>query len=140
MKTRILSATAAVVLFAAIPTFSQGAAHVLVPGCGGKDHAKFEPSKIIVACGDGNLFLTKLKWSAWGSTSAKGSGTAHQNTCTPSCAQGRFKSYPVDVTLSKAKLCTKQQKTEFKKLTYVFTGKKPAGASKKNAVPRPCSA
>jgi hypothetical protein len=139
MKTRILSATAAVVLFAAIPTLSQGASHVLVPGCGGKNHAAFEPSKIIVACGDGNLFMTKLKWSSWGSKSARGKGTAHENTCSPSCAQGHFKSYPVSIKLSKPKLCTKQHETEFKVLTYTFTSTKPRGVPAKNTVPRPCS-
>ena len=111
---------------------------MLSPGCGGSNKAAYKPSKIIIACGDGNLYVTELKWSSWGTTSAKGAGTGHQNTCTPSCAQGRFKTYPLAVKLSSPKTCS-NGKREFAKLTYTYTHSRPKGVKKSATVPRRCS-
>jgi hypothetical protein len=121
----------------AIPTSTHGT-HVLVPGCGGSDKAKFKPSKIIIACGDGNLFVDGLSWSSWGASTAKGKGTGHQNTCSPSCAKGKFKKYPMKVKLSAPHNCA--GKTEFAELKYTWTGKKrPKGSRKSTTLLLGCS-
>lgn len=63
------------------------------------------PAKIILACGDGNAQLRKLRWRSWGNFAAKGRGNFRVNTCRPDCARGRFKSFPVRVRLSRARPC-----------------------------------
>jgi hypothetical protein len=60
-----------------------------------------KPTKITLACADGNAILEHLRWSAWGSQTAQGSGVMDQNDCTPDCAAGDFKTYPVKVALSR---------------------------------------
>jgi hypothetical protein len=53
-----------------------------------------EPSQIMLACGDGNAYITAINWSSWTSTSASGTGTYVQNDCSPNCAAGTFLRYP----------------------------------------------
>ncbi len=94
---------------------------------------------MIVTCGDGGFRVVKLKWSAWTRTSATGSGTAKVNTCDPNCAGGKFKSYPVTLTLSKQRKTCTNGKTEFARLKYAFPGKFPAGSKRSEKLRRPCS-
>jgi hypothetical protein len=77
----------------------------------------FKPKKIVIACGDAGICLGKLKWSSWTGSSAKGTGVYRQNECTPDCAAGKIKSYPVKVTLSKVKTCPGQTHPAFKRAT-----------------------
>jgi hypothetical protein len=88
---------------------------------------QFKPKRITIACGDAGIWLSKLKWSSWGSANAKGAGTYNQNDCTPDCADGKIKSYPVDVTLSKPKSCPGQTQLAFKRAALTFTGALPPG-------------
>jgi hypothetical protein len=60
---------------------------------------KTEPSQIVNS-GDGTTYVKVLTWSAWGSSTATGSGTLELNNCTPSCAAGTYTGYPATVTLS----------------------------------------
>jgi hypothetical protein len=84
-------------------TVSVGAssARVSVQACTGR--AEVRPSTFTIACGDGNSYLTKLKWTAWGTSTAKASGTYTVNNCEPYCAAGKFISSKAAVTLSKPK-------------------------------------
>ena len=54
----------------------------------------FEPSGIILACGDANARLIGLTWSSWTSNTAAGAGSYTQNNCRPDCAGGTFITYP----------------------------------------------
>lgn len=83
------------------------------------------PRSIIAACGDGNLYFTGLRWSSWTATHAAATGTAHQNACTPTCAAGRFHTYPAHVTLSVPRACA--GKRELTKLGYRFAAKYGSG-------------
>jgi hypothetical protein len=74
---------------------------VAVQGCTGK--AEVRPSTFTISCADGNSYLTKLKWSAWGSTTASADGVYTVNNCDPYCAAGKFVSSKAIVTLSKPK-------------------------------------
>jgi hypothetical protein len=76
-------------------------ARVAVQACAGK--AEVRPATFTIACGDGNSYLTKLKWSAWGSSTAKATGVYTVNNCDPYCAAGKFISSRAAVTLSKPK-------------------------------------
>jgi hypothetical protein len=114
---------------AAVPS----AALAATGGSSGKPFAincykeQFKPKRITIACGDAGIWLGKLKWSSWGQSSAKGTGVYNQNDCTPDCADGKIKSYPVDVTLSKPKSCSGQTQLAFKHAALTFTGTRPPG-------------
>ncbi|MER7336564.1 hypothetical protein ABT403_01715 [Streptomyces sp. NPDC000075] len=62
--------------------------------------AQVQPEEYILACGDGNNRLAGLHWRTWGASTATATGTDMVNDCRPDCAAGRFRSYPVTVTLS----------------------------------------
>jgi hypothetical protein len=102
----------------------------------------YKPSKIVIACGDGNLFMTKIKWSSWTSAKASGSGTINVNLCEPNCAKGTFKRYPGTITLSKRGACVPVGggggPAQFKHLSYTYTGSKPKGAKKTTTQSVPC--
>lgn len=92
---------------------------------------QFKPKRIVLACGDAGTWLGKLKWSSWSGSSAKGAGRYNANTCTPDCAAGHIKSYPVKVTLSKPKTCPGQTHLAFKRAALNYTGTRPTGAPAK---------
>jgi hypothetical protein len=127
----------AVAVLAAVP--ASGATKVLLPGCGGTDRAAYKPNEVIVTCGDGGFRVVKLQWKTWTKRTAGASGTAKVNNCDPTCAGGRFVSYPVKLTLGKPRTCTKYAKREFSRLTYSFPGRHPSGAKRSGTLKRPCS-
>lgn len=73
-----------------------------IDSCGPMQSA---PPRLVLACGDGNFYLTNLAWKGWGTRSATATGTAHENDCMPYCAAGRFHTYPVRVTTSGIRSC-----------------------------------
>jgi hypothetical protein len=95
------------------------------------NNEQFKPKRIVLACGDAGTWLAKLKWSSWSGTGATGAGTYNANTCTPDCAAGKIKSYPVKVTLSKVKTCPGQTNPAFKQAALTWTGAKPRSAPAK---------
>jgi Bacterial Ig domain len=97
------------------------------PACTGRT-AHVRPLKIIVACGDGNFFITNLRWSRWNNTEAVGTGLGHQNLCSPDCARGRFHTYPVAVRLSKPAACAGVRL--FTRLSYRYLKAKPSRISR----------
>jgi len=84
------------------------------------------PASIVVACGDGNFYISGLKWSAWTATAATATGTAHQNDCTPYCAAGHFHTYPLALKLFRPKTCS-NGRVEYTRFNYRFTRTKPPG-------------
>lgn len=70
-----------------------------VMNCNGK--AVVKPGSYVIACADANIYFADIHWTSWGTTSAKGSGTYVQNTCTPTCAAGRYVEHPGRLMLSK---------------------------------------
>jgi hypothetical protein len=87
---------------------------------------QIRPTSILVACGDGNFFLTGIKWSNWSTTSAAAVATGHQNDCKPFCAGGHFSLYRVAVGLSRPRTC-RNGRSEFTRFTYRFLSRKPPG-------------
>ena len=63
------------------------------------------PSKIILACGDGEVWATSLHFSAYGAGTAWASGRLHYVVCQPNCAQGYVKSVPARFKLTKIVRC-----------------------------------
>nr|WSX48445.1 hypothetical protein OG409_05465 [Streptomyces sp. NBC_00974] len=101
-----LLCTAAAVTAAVIPASAHTGATpsapsvkpVVVVDC--SSQAQMRPAEYILACGDGNNRLVGLRWHTWGSKTATATGTDMVNDCQPYCAAGRFRAYPVKVTLS----------------------------------------
>jgi len=57
---------------------------------------------IVIACGDGNLYLNGLHWRYWHKYDARGHGYLVANDCDPSCAEGHFHRYPARFHLTRA--------------------------------------
>ena len=92
--------------------------------------AKFEPSQLMVACGDGSFFITNVKWDDWESARAGGVGVGHLNDCTPDCAEGHFHTFSVAVDLSRPQTCRKKSALQFTSLKWTAVGPRPKGASR----------
>ncbi|MFB7172812.1 hypothetical protein ACFCYM_18575 [Streptomyces sp. NPDC056254] len=103
-RTAILLSTAATLAATTAPTHAAPppaaptpAPDPVVLDCSSKPHIR--PEEYLLACGDGNNRLVDLRWNTWGNT-ATATGTDMVNDCRPYCAAGRFRPYPVTVTLS----------------------------------------
>jgi hypothetical protein len=93
------------------------AADVKAYVCEGDD---YEPTSILIACGDGNVRVTGLRWSSWTTDQAVGTGAWRQNDCKPDCADGRFIDYPVSLVLSEPMQRSGDQVPFEQKLTTIF--------------------
>jgi hypothetical protein len=82
---------------------------------------------VTLACADDNAVLIALRWSSFGGSSAQGKGTLETNTCTPSCAQGKFVRYPVAVKAGDRRTC-KSGLRVYNEVTLRFTGRAPSSA------------
>ena len=71
----------------------------VVYDCAG--HPQTRPASFVLACADGGAVLTKITWSSWSASGAKGTGQLAVNNCQPSCAGGKFVSTPTAITLSR---------------------------------------
>jgi hypothetical protein len=69
----------------------------------------YRPRRIIVACGDGNYQLLRIRWRDWNARIAKGTGQAWINDCNPYCAAGRFHGYRVRLRASRVRRCRASQ-------------------------------
>lgn len=96
----------------------------------------YRPRKLIVACGDGNLFLTGLRWSSWNGRIAHGRGTAHLNNCSPNCAEGSFSTVAAKVRLSRPGNCGGIY--QYRKLMLTLASN-PTGAPRVQSAPFPCN-
>jgi hypothetical protein len=61
------------------------------------------------------------------------------NDCKPSCAQGKFHTFKVRLTLRHRTTCTTGPKRQFRRVRLTFPGKRPSGARKVNRYDRVCS-
>lgn len=97
----------------------------------------YKPKQITVACGDGTVRVSKLKWTSWSSTQAKASGVYQVNKCNPDCASGATKSFPVTITLSRPKSCSGRKHKAFGRLSYTFGSKHPKPTPQGTSLPCP---
>lgn len=70
----------------------------LIVACYGGNVVK--PTELMLACGDGKMWLLDLAWSGWGTPTATAIGTKEEVSCVPSCAQGRPVHAPAKVTVT----------------------------------------
>jgi len=107
----------------AIPALASGDARRVVGNC---TKSQVRPASIIVACGDGNIALTHLRWQRFGGATAVAVGSYSANDCTPNCAAGHFHSYAASVVLSKAQLCPDKH-DDYRDASVTFTAARPPG-------------
>jgi hypothetical protein len=88
---------------------------------------RVRPTSYILACGDGSDYLARLHWESWTSGLATATGKFILNTCTPSCAQGKFLTNQVIVVLWRpAAVPHWHGQRQFTEMTIIYTGKRPA--------------
>ena len=97
----------------------------------------YKPRTITVACADGNFQVRRISWTTYGSSSARGTGTARVNDCQPTCAGGRFRNYPARVVLSRVTQCG--DVPQFRRLAVTFTRTRPRGFSVTERRSTPCA-
>jgi hypothetical protein len=126
-----LAGTATAIVMAAVPASATPAAatsspSVVVVQCSGQGSVK--PAKMLEPwCMPSSQYISGLSWTSWQSN-AFGSGTFKINTCNPSCAAGKYKSYPILTVLWGAKSWPHHAGHKyFSHLTWIFTGTLPKG-------------
>jgi hypothetical protein len=93
----------------------------VVINCAGKGQVK--PGSYILACADGNAFITKMRWASWAGQAAFGSGTETFRVCVPNCVSGKTVSVPVLAALWRVQTLPGHRRTHyFTRLTLIYTG------------------
>ena len=99
-------------------------------------HPQVRPSTFLIACADGNNYLTKLRWSQWGLNSATATGQDVVNDCKPYCAAGRFHSYPAQIRLDRVRQWNgKSRNWQYSRLTVTYPGTRPADTPRSMTYP-----
>jgi hypothetical protein len=62
--------------------------------------SEVRPGKYVLACGDGNFYVTSLRWVRWSASVGIARGVANLNDCQPTCADGRFHSTSAVIVFS----------------------------------------
>jgi len=84
-------------------SYSMRISRVFLPAACGGPH--YRPTRIVVACGDGNLQLLSLRWAHWNDRAASARGVVWANDCTPFCAAGHFHRYTARIRASQPGRC-----------------------------------
>jgi hypothetical protein len=106
----------------AVPALAATGKDRLVGDC---THSQIKPAQIVLACADANAVVLHVKWRSFGAAKAAGTGTYSVNGCTPNCAAGAFKNYPVKLTASDAKHCADGDVDDYMSLLLAFVGTPP---------------
>jgi hypothetical protein len=64
------------------------------------EYPEYKPETIMIYCGDGGAYISKIHWSSWSQEGAKGTGEYYRNLCEPNCADGKIVHAQVNVRLS----------------------------------------
>jgi hypothetical protein len=108
------------------PAASPTAVLPVVLDCVGAPQTR--PATFVLACGDGNNYLTGLRWSTWSADSATGTGTDAANDCKPYCAVGHFHDFPVEVRLDQpVPWAGHPGQVRYTRLTLDYPGARPTG-------------
>jgi hypothetical protein len=70
--------------------------------------------------------IYNLSWSAWNRRTARATGTFPANDCIPYCAAGTITPYPVNVKLSRVRVCNGY--LQYLALRWTYRGARPPGA------------
>jgi hypothetical protein len=64
------------------------------------EYPEYKPETIMIYCGDGGAYISKINWTSWSQDGATGTGEYYKNLCEPDCADGKIVHAPVKVSLS----------------------------------------
>jgi hypothetical protein len=92
---------------------------------------------VILACGDASFGATGMSWSSWKRKSAIGTGTGQLNDCKPNCAQGKTKTAPIQLRLSKPVKCS-NGRLVFAQVRFTWTQGAPSKFPDTGSVPLGC--
>jgi hypothetical protein len=102
---------------------SDGSQQVVI-GCQGSSVVM--PRTFTLACADGNDYLSNLSWTAWRAAYASATGTQTMNDCMPTCVQGTFHTYPVNVVFwGSAPVTGNSTQRRYSMITLRYTGTPP---------------
>ncbi len=97
---------------------------VVLVNCAG--HGQVRPAIYDIGCMPSSEYVGGLHWTSWRAV-AFGGGDLKVNDCTPTCAQGKYISYPILTVLWRAQPWPGHAgRAYFSRLTWIFTGKRPA--------------
>src|ERR1700683_4328783 len=114
---------ASAIVVTAVPAAAASSPVVLV-NCAG--HGKVRPAVYDIGCMPSSEYVAGLKWTSWHAV-AFGSGVLKVNDCTPTCAQGKYISYPILAVLWRARPWAGHSGSDyFSRLTWIFTSTRPA--------------
>jgi hypothetical protein len=121
------------------PRTAATAVNAVLLDCQGQ--AQMKLGLYLLACGDGNNYLTALHWTAWGGGTATATGADNVNDCRPNCAVGRFHGYPATVVLDQPRAWAGHPgATHYTRATLHYTGAVPSGLKSTVTVPLPAPA
>jgi hypothetical protein len=103
------------------PRFHGGRVYV-ASACQGH---KYRPTSIILACGDGGLFATNIRYRSYGGKTAVATVELHTHDCVPNCAQSQFHAFPGTITLADVVRC--EGTLYYSRARYRFTNGAPYG-------------
>jgi len=119
----IVATVALAVSANADPRFHGGRVYV-ASGCQGQ---AYRPKAIVLACGDGGLFATSIRYRFYGGKTAVATVELHTHSCIPNCAQSRFHAFPGTITLADVVRC--EGTLFYSRARYRFTGGAPYGGA-----------
>jgi hypothetical protein len=64
------------------------------------EYPAYKPETIMIYCGDGGAYISKIHWSSWSQNGARGTGEYYKNLCEPDCADGKIVHALVNIRLS----------------------------------------
>jgi hypothetical protein len=104
------------------------------------NRAQVRPKSFVLACADGNDYLTGLAWTSWTPAFATAAGKQMENDCIPNCAAGRFHSYPVLVVFWRSEPVARHPGEKyFTRVTLLYPGARPPVYKNGKLVPGPDS-
>lgn len=101
IRSLVVAATAAAVL--ACPVAAADARTYLFDGGALRMH--YKPRSYAAGGVGASARMERIRWSSWGSRRAVGRGTAANNTCDPSCAEGSIERERGRLVLSRPRTC-----------------------------------
>jgi hypothetical protein len=70
----------------------------------------------VIACGDGNRYITGIHWTNWGKKSAKAAGVLHWDDCQPACFSGHYHLRNVQFSATKLEVLKKNGRPTYTEL------------------------
>ncbi len=97
-----LVAAASLALFTGGSSAATASSVLATQGC---KAGKVRPISITFFCADNGAGMRALRWTAWGGTTARGSGTYTEKLCSPTCATGGTLTRQATIRLTRRARC-----------------------------------